>query len=124
MPPSAHSADGTPCSGPLRSAASRQPPEALFVRVQPAFLAGLYFLQTSTTAPVSAIDPAAGIILQKKTGDAVKQGETIAKLYASDQKLFATAAERYQKAIVIGEEKPAERPLVLARVEKGAVEMF
>ncbi len=72
----------------------------------------------------SAIDPAAGIILQKKTGDAVKQGETIAKLYASDQKLFATAAERYQKAIVIGEEKPAERPLVLARVEKGAVEMF
>lgn len=72
----------------------------------------------------SVIDPAAGIILKKKTGDAVKKGEVLAELYASKQELFAAAAKRYQEAVTIGDDAPAEKPLVLARVEKGAVELF
>lgn len=72
----------------------------------------------------SVIDPTAGIILKKKTGDAVKKGETLAELYASDQTLFAEAANRYQAAITIADEKEEEKPLVLARVENGRVERF
>lgn len=72
----------------------------------------------------SVIDPTAGIILKKKTGDSVKKGETLAELYASDQTLFAEAANRYQAAITIADEKEEEKPLVLARVENGCVERF
>lgn len=72
----------------------------------------------------SVIDPAAGIVLKKKTGDVVKAGETIAVLYASKAELFAAAEERYQKAITIGAAAPQEKPLVLARVENGNVEIF
>ncbi|MDO4344598.1 MAG: pyrimidine-nucleoside phosphorylase [Eubacteriales bacterium] len=72
----------------------------------------------------SVIDPAAGIILKKKTGDAVKKGEVIAELYASKQELFEPAKKRYQEAIVIADKALAEQPLVLARVEKGKVEVF
>ncbi len=72
----------------------------------------------------SVIDPTAGIILKKKTGDAVKKGDVLAELYASDQTLFADAARRYQGAIEIADERPDEKPLILARVEKGQVERF
>ncbi len=72
----------------------------------------------------SIIDPAAGIRLLKKTGDAVMEGETIAILYASDEALFSAAHERYQKAITIGPEEPQKRKLIIARVEKGNVKMY
>lgn len=72
----------------------------------------------------SVIDPAAGILLVKKTGDVVKKGDVIARLFASEEKLFAAAEQRYQKAVTIADTCPKERPLVLARVEKGNVEEF
>lgn len=72
----------------------------------------------------SVIDPAAGILLVKKTGDAVKAGEVIAKLYASKEELFGAAEKRYQEAVTIADTCPKEGPLVLARVEKGNVEEF
>lgn len=72
----------------------------------------------------SVIDPAAGILLVKKTGDAVKKGEVIAKLYASKEELFAAAKKRYQEAVTIADTCPKEGPLVLARVEKGNVENY
>lgn len=72
----------------------------------------------------SVIDPAAGILLVKKTGDAVKAGEVIAKLYASKEELFGAAEKRYQEAVTIADTCPKEGPLVLARVEKGKVEEF
>lgn len=72
----------------------------------------------------SVIDPAAGILLVKKTGDAVKAGEVIARLYASKEELFDAAEKRYQEAVTIADTCPQEGPLVLARVEKGNVEEF
>lgn len=72
----------------------------------------------------SEIDPTAGILLKKKTGDLVKKGDVLAELYASDEKLFAEAARRYQAAVAITDERPQEKPLVLARVERGNVERF
>lgn len=72
----------------------------------------------------SAIDFSAGIILRKKTGDAVQKGDVIAEFYAAKEELFAAAERRYLEAITIGEKKPEEKPLILARVEDGEVELF
>ncbi|MFV0528164.1 MAG: thymidine phosphorylase [Lachnospiraceae bacterium] len=72
----------------------------------------------------SVIDPSAGIILQATTGDYVTQGQTLAVLYASQESLFAQAAAEFQSSVVYMEEKPLQRPLLLARVTKDGVERF
>ncbi|MCC8066936.1 MAG: pyrimidine-nucleoside phosphorylase [Clostridiales bacterium] len=70
----------------------------------------------------SIIDPLAGIILEKKTGDPVKKGETIARLYTSDERKTEAAGKRMQEAVAIGAEAPEKRPLIYARVtEQGVV---
>ena len=62
------------------------------------------------------IDYKAGIILKKKYGELVKAGETLAVLYADDEKLFAEAEKKLLAAYEIGDTKPAEEPLVYDRV--------
>lgn len=63
------------------------------------------------------IDYAAGITVLKKTGDAVKAGEAVAELFASNEALFDPAEELILSALTIGGEKPEIRPTVLGRVE-------
>ena len=72
----------------------------------------------------SVIDPAAGLILHRKYGDAVQAGEPLATLCTSRQKTLAEAARRYGAAITIGEERPAQRPLIFARVTADGVERY
>ena len=72
----------------------------------------------------SAIDYSAGIIIHKKTGEAVKQGEVMATLYADDAQLFEAAAAEYRAAVRIEDEKPKKEPLIYARVTADAVERF
>jgi pyrimidine-nucleoside phosphorylase len=69
------------------------------------------------------IDMAAGIILHKKTGDFVKKGESICTFYGHTEK-FAAAEEMYRAGLVYRDEKPAEKPLVFARVTAEGVETF
>lgn len=71
-----------------------------------------------------SIDFAAGIILHKKLGDAVRAGEPLCTLYADDEALFAPAAEMYLGGLEIGPERPAIPPLVYARVTCDGVERF
>ena len=63
------------------------------------------------------IDPAAGIVLAAKTGDAVRRGQPIATLYASDESLLDAAEAKLLASTEIGAEKPAARPLILGVVE-------
>lgn len=49
------------------------------------------------------IDYSAGIIIAKKTGDPVKQGEPIAYLHTNDADAVQPAAERYLSALTIGQ---------------------
>ena len=63
------------------------------------------------------IDPAAGILLHAKTGDAVKAGQPMATLYASREELLAGAEAKLLASTVIGEDKPAARPLIVGVVE-------
>ena len=64
-----------------------------------------------------AIDLSAGIMLCKKTGDSVKKGEVIARLYAAREELFPAAESVLLAATKIGGEPPKKRPLILAVVE-------
>ncbi len=64
-----------------------------------------------------SIDPSAGIILSKKTGDFCEKGETLAMLYCSDEKLFTDAELLFKASLNIGEEKTAVGDILLDVVE-------
>ncbi len=64
-----------------------------------------------------AIDFGAGILLHKNRGDYVEAGEPLATLFTSERKRLDAAEERVRTAFRIGPEKPAEQPLILARIE-------
>ncbi len=66
------------------------------------------------------IDMGAGMRLFKKTGDAVKEGDVIATLYASDKSLLLPAAKRLMQSIVIGDDQ-LHTPLIIAKVTKDGV---
>lgn len=72
----------------------------------------------------SPIDFSAGILMKKKTGDAVQSGDVLAVLYTSDEKKLSEASRRYRQALTIGGETPTLPPLVFARVEKGTIQRF
>lgn len=63
------------------------------------------------------IDYAAGIILCKKTGDYVKEGETLAVLYTNDLNRIVNSEVEFLRSTTISKEKPENRPLVFKRVE-------
>ncbi len=58
------------------------------------------------------IDMSAGIILNKKTGDKIKKGDTIATLYTNNSDSLASAAQKFAQAIIISRKKPEAKPLV------------
>lgn len=64
------------------------------------------------------IDPAAGIILSRKTGDYVKRGEEIARLYSNLPEARVTEAEnRLYASLSLSLACPPTRPLILDIVE-------
>ncbi|OUN87598.1 pyrimidine-nucleoside phosphorylase [Gemmiger sp. An50] len=71
-----------------------------------------------------AIDFAAGIVLHKKTGDKVEQGECLATLYADHEEKFAAAEEMFRAALTFGSEPEPVPALVMARVTEEGVERF
>ena len=58
------------------------------------------------------IDLSAGYLLKKKTGDAIKAGDTLAVLYASREELFDAAERTLLNATTITTDAPEERPLI------------
>jgi pyrimidine-nucleoside phosphorylase len=64
----------------------------------------------------STIDYAAGIVLKKKTGDAVRAGDVIAQMHSSDTGKVAAASEVFLSGIAYSDGKPAQTPLILDRV--------
>ncbi|MBR6616175.1 MAG: thymidine phosphorylase [Lachnospiraceae bacterium] len=72
----------------------------------------------------SDIDFSAGIILKRKVGDFVKKGDVLATMYTSKESLFANAEKRYLSALTFAKVKPAENPLIFARITKDGVEKY
>ena len=65
----------------------------------------------------STIDHAAGIVLQKKTGDAVSIGDPLATLYAGSEDRLTAGAERFRAAFAIGKEPPAPAKLIYGYID-------
>lgn len=60
----------------------------------------------------SEIDLTVGIVLMKKRGDCVREGEPLAVIHANDEEKFSAAAERLRKAYLITDERPAQVNLI------------
>lgn len=63
-----------------------------------------------------SVDPAAGIVLCRKTGDAVRKGEPIAELFASSEEKLQAGKARFLEALSFGDADPQKRPLILGTV--------
>ena len=68
-----------------------------------------------------AIDPSAGLLVLKKTGDAVRRGENIAVLYAADKAKLDEAEAVYRGALSLGAAPPAPQKRIFAHVGKDGV---
>jgi pyrimidine-nucleoside phosphorylase/thymidine phosphorylase len=60
------------------------------------------------------IDPAVGLYLHKKTGDAVQRGEPICDVHWNDEKCFESAMPLIAHAFDVGSRSPRPRPLIHA----------
>ena len=59
-----------------------------------------------------AVDPAAGIVLEKKTGDRVKAGETLCTMHYNEEARREGARELLESSFEIGAKAPRPSPLV------------
>jgi len=66
---------------------------------------------------VSRIDPGVGVYLHKKTGEAVRQGDVVASLYANDKTEVEEAMEWLKKAYKFNDDKPEKTALILEIIE-------
>lgn len=74
-------------------------------------------LGAGRTVKDGPIDYSAGIVMHRKTGDAVSKGDVIATLYAGDKGLLDGAEETYLEAIKIDKQSPEIRDTVFDIIE-------
>lgn len=70
------------------------------------------------------IDPTAGIILNKKTGDKIEEGETILTFYTNKVNVIDDVSHQLHAAITVTEEKPDLTPLVSHICDKNGTRAF
>ena len=63
-----------------------------------------------------SVDPAVGVVLDRKVGDEVQRGERLATVHARTRAAAEIAARRLSEIYEIGEELPLKEPLVRARL--------
>lgn len=81
-------------------------------------------LGAGRTRKDDVIDMGAGLILHKKTGDAVQKGEPLATLYTAKEALLDKAASNLLGAVTIDENAPSPAPLIAAHVTKDGVTYY
>jgi len=64
-----------------------------------------------------AVDPAAGVLLERVVGDQVETGDTLAAVFSRDPARRAPASKVLDRAFTIGDERPAPGRLVLGHLE-------
>lgn len=62
------------------------------------------------------ISPAAGILLAKRTGDAVRRGDLIAALFTDREETLSEAEEIFLSSLEFSSEKPKMRPVVYKKI--------
>ena len=74
-------------------------------------------LGAGRAAAEDPVDHAAGIILNKKTGDRLSKGDVIATLYTNRPETLEEASAVLTASTATGPRRPASKPLVLDRIE-------
>ena len=64
----------------------------------------------------SPIDLSVGFEIQKKVGDYVREGESLARLHANDPQKAEAAMERFRRAYAFSDERPQPQKLIKARI--------
>ncbi|MGO8787079.1 MAG: thymidine phosphorylase [Terriglobia bacterium] len=64
----------------------------------------------------ATIDPAVGLVFEKKVGDLVRAGERVCSLYSNDRSRLPRALEMIRGAITISPAPVSSQPLVLERI--------
>lgn len=64
-----------------------------------------------------SIDPSAGIVLQKKTGDYIKKGETLAVFYTDDKSRVDSAREVFLSAFEYSNAEPQKHRLIYKTIK-------
>ena len=67
------------------------------------------------------IDPVAGMILQRKRGDAVRAGDPLVVVQCSNREALDAAAPRIRSAFVVSPARPGVQPLVAATITKSGI---
>jgi pyrimidine-nucleoside phosphorylase len=62
------------------------------------------------------VDPAVGFVFERSVGDAVREGEAVVWVHAADESSAADALARLGAAITVGDDAPADAPLLIGRV--------
>ena len=70
------------------------------------------------------IDMKAGIILNKKVGDIVDVGDSLAVFYTDREHVLASARARITKAFKVSSAKPESKPMILDIVDKNGIRNF
>ena len=70
------------------------------------------------------VDLSAGILLHKKPGEPVAAGEPVMELRYNDESRLSGAVALVSQAVVIGDQPPAEAPLVMGWVHETGEQMF
>ncbi len=65
---------------------------------------------------VDVVDPAVGIMVNARPGDKISAGHALLDVSYRDEGRLGRALELLERAIVIGDEPPAKRPLILGEV--------
>ena len=70
------------------------------------------------------LDLSAGIILKKKVGDFVNEGDTLAVMHFNREHKFEDAKRRFKNAYIISEEKAEPKKLIYGVVTKDGISKF
>ncbi|MEO7133837.1 MAG: hypothetical protein ABI024_06410, partial [Vicinamibacterales bacterium] len=70
------------------------------------------------------VDLSAGVLLHKKPGDQVADGETLIELRYNDESRLSAAVALATQAAVIGDQAPADAPLVMGWLHENGEQMF
>ncbi|HEX4382856.1 MAG TPA: thymidine phosphorylase [Myxococcales bacterium] len=63
------------------------------------------------------VDHAAGLLILKRVGDAVKTGDVLAELHAATESRLDAGELRLLQAVELGDSAPARKPLILDRID-------
>lgn len=81
-------------------------------------------LGAGRAAKEDAVDPRAGFILHKKTGDHIKKGETFATIHTNKKEILDNAKKVISDAVTLSGIQPGLTRLITHRVDKNGIHKF